>query len=100
VDHEARSGAEDHRSPAQRRADALGEVCRQWLDRSDRPVVGGERPHLTVTLSLEDLRDLSGSAELDHAGPVPIDVPGAWPATPRSCGRSWPGPRSRSISDG
>jgi Domain of unknown function (DUF222) len=33
MDSEARSGVEDSRSPAQRRADALGEVCRQWLDR-------------------------------------------------------------------
>jgi Domain of unknown function (DUF222) len=74
LDDEARSETEDHRSPAQRRADALGEVCRQWLERSDRPVVGGERPHLTVTVSAESLRDLSGSAELDHVGPVPIEV--------------------------
>ena len=74
MDHEARSGAEDSRSPAQRRADALGEVCRQWLDRSDRPQVGGERPHMTVTVSVEALRDLEGSAELDHAGPVPVEV--------------------------
>ncbi|MGZ5307102.1 MAG: DUF222 domain-containing protein, partial [Actinomycetota bacterium] len=33
----ARPKDEDDRSPAQRRADALGEVCRQWLDRPDRP---------------------------------------------------------------
>ena len=44
MDAEARSGAEDMRSPAQSRADALGEVCRQWLDRSDRPQVGGSDP--------------------------------------------------------
>src|SRR6185436_11812600 len=49
LDAEARSRTdEDTRSPTQRRADALGEVCRQWLDRSDRPFVGGERPHVTV----------------------------------------------------
>src|SRR6266542_3744527 len=34
----------DDRTPAQRRADALGEICRQWLDSSERPTVGGERP--------------------------------------------------------
>src|SRR5206468_2745458 len=27
-------------------ADALGEICRQWLDRLDRPTVAGERPHV------------------------------------------------------
>jgi hypothetical protein len=36
--------------------------------------VGGERPHVTVTVSLEALRDLEGSAELDHVGPVPVEV--------------------------
>jgi Domain of unknown function (DUF222)/HNH endonuclease len=74
MDAEARSGGEDFRSPAQRRADALGEVCRQWLDRTDRPQVGGERPHVTITVGLADLRELQGSAELDHTGPVPVEV--------------------------
>ncbi len=45
----------DERTPAQRRADALGEVCRGFLDRGDRPVVAGERPHLTVTVPVEVL---------------------------------------------
>ncbi|MEP6476294.1 MAG: DUF222 domain-containing protein [Actinomycetota bacterium] len=69
---EARSrGFDDDRTPAQRRADALGEICRQWLDGADRPVVGGERPHLTVTVPAEALgTGSSGPAELDHAGPV------------------------------
>jgi Domain of unknown function (DUF222)/HNH endonuclease len=51
----ARGRDEDERTPAQRRADALGEICREWLDRSDRPNVGGERPHLTVTVPIETL---------------------------------------------
>jgi hypothetical protein len=58
-----RWGSDDPRTPAQRRADALGEVCRRWLDRSDRPVVGGERPHLTVVVDLDTLegRDQQGA---------------------------------------
>jgi hypothetical protein len=56
-DAEVRSGP-DHRSSPQRRADALGEICRQWLDTDDRPLVGGERPHVTVTV---DLRDPGGT---------------------------------------
>ena len=65
------SGEPDARTPAQRRADALGEICRQWLDRSDRPTVGGERPHLTVTMSADDLTDdAPGAGAFDHAGPV------------------------------
>ena len=35
LDAESRSrGEDDDRTPAQRRADALGEICRQWLDGS------------------------------------------------------------------
>jgi hypothetical protein len=74
MDAEARSEVEDSRSPAQRRADALGEICRQWLDRSDRPSVGGERPHVTVTVGVDALRDLNASAEFDHSGPIEPEV--------------------------
>ena len=74
MDAEARSGAEDARSPAQRRADALAEVCRQWLDRSDRPQVGGERPHVTVTVSLEALRDLRGICRARPRRTRPLEV--------------------------
>ena len=78
LDAEARSGqGEDDRTPAQRRADALGEVCRQWLDGAGRPTVAGERPHLTVTVEADAL-PVAGSSpavtsptsELDHVGPV------------------------------
>jgi hypothetical protein len=73
---EARSrGLDDRRTPAQRRADAIGEICRQWLDGAGRPVVGGERPHVTVTVSAETLARTSAEAgELDHAGPVPREI--------------------------
>lgn len=77
VDDESRSrrGDDDRRTPAQRRADALGEVCRQWLDLVDRPTVGGERPHVTVTIAADALRDGSGGAsELDHVGPTGVET--------------------------
>src|ERR671922_220001 len=45
----------DTRSPARRRADALGAICRQWLDSSGRPTVAGERPHVIVTIDVESL---------------------------------------------
>jgi hypothetical protein len=72
LDAEARSaGDEDDRTPAQRRADALGEICRQWLDLAERPTVAGERPHVTVTVSPDALQDTPGTpSELDHVGPV------------------------------
>jgi hypothetical protein len=72
VDADTRSGTGgDDRSPAQRRADALVEICRQFLDRSDRPATGGERTHVTVTVPVEVLGCASDApAELDLTGPV------------------------------
>lgn len=59
----------DHRTPAQRRADALVEICRRHLDQADRPVVGGERPHVTVTIDLESLEGRAGhTCEVDPTG--------------------------------
>jgi hypothetical protein len=76
LDAETRSHAgEDDRTPAQRRADALGEICRQWLDGSDRPMVGGERPHVTLTVDAGMLAGhAAGRAELDQTGPVPEEI--------------------------
>ena len=77
LDAETKSGGNDDRTPEQRRADALGEICRQWLDFSDRPKVGGEKPHVIVTISEDVMRGAAGgtgstgpTSELDHVGPV------------------------------
>src|SRR5439155_2287503 len=71
MDGDRRSGdGADSRTPPQRRADAMAEICRQWLDRLDRPDVTGERPHLTVTMDLEALERRSGAGEFDHSGPI------------------------------
>jgi hypothetical protein len=70
MDAEVRAN-QDRRTPAQRRVDALGEICRQWLCFGDRPTVAGERPHVTVTVDLDVLEGRSGGiAELEHSGPV------------------------------
>jgi Domain of unknown function (DUF222)/HNH endonuclease len=92
LDAEARSGAADDRTPPQRRADALGEICRRFLDHGDRPAVAGERPHVTVTVAADALHTdadtgaevlrnhdattpaIAGVGELDHAGPVPKEL--------------------------
>lgn len=67
----ARDGVEDRRSALQRRADALTELCRSWLDHSDRPQVAGERPHVVVTVDLESLeRRLGRRCELEDTGPI------------------------------
>lgn len=74
LDAEARSSAKDERTSAQRRADALGEICRQWLELAERPVVAGEKPHVTVTVDVRTLMDSRGTGELDHAGPASAGV--------------------------
>jgi hypothetical protein len=89
LDAEARSrDPQDQRTPAQRRADALVEICRQWLDLADRPTVAGERPHLTVTVPVDVLANApaigsdpepidpstGAGSELDHVGPVDVQT--------------------------
>jgi len=50
----------DQRTPTQRRADALVELCRDYLDHGDTPVQGGEKPHITLLVSLEALEQRVG----------------------------------------
>ncbi|HET8525763.1 MAG TPA: DUF222 domain-containing protein [Actinomycetota bacterium] len=64
----------DARTPTQRRADALGEICRQWLASRDRPSIGGERPHVVVTIDLDTLLERSGTAELGDSGSVTAET--------------------------
>jgi hypothetical protein len=68
--------SEDKRSPSQRRADTLVELARQHLDRGSLPEVGGQRPHLAVTVSMATLAKQPGSpaAELEWAQPIPADT--------------------------
>jgi hypothetical protein len=58
----------DTRSPQQRRADALAEICRRHIDSRDRPRQGGERPHLVLALSPAALAG-DGVVDLD-TGPI------------------------------
>jgi hypothetical protein len=48
-------GPDEHRTPSQRRADALSDLCLSFLDRGEAP--GVEKPHVVV---LTDLSALSG----------------------------------------
>lgn len=61
-------GADDPRSPGQRRADALTDMARHVLSCSGLPDNGGERPQLVVTMALESLLTGLGRAALDHRG--------------------------------
>lgn len=64
-------GEPDPRTPGQRRADALVDIFRQALDRGQLPEHGGERPHLSVHVSLDTLRGASNTPAADeHWGAV------------------------------
>jgi len=64
-------GGKDQLTPAQRTADALVDLCRDLLDSGTAPIVGGERPHITVTVDLGALEGRAGSTcELDEAGVI------------------------------
>jgi hypothetical protein len=74
-----RKDSQDQRTPTQRRVDALAEICRRWLDAPDRPLVAGERPHVSVIVDLEALQGRAGRrAEFDHVGPVHAEVVRRW----------------------
>lgn len=45
----------DRRTQGELRAEALADICTDFLNRSDRPTVGGERPHVTVVVDLPTL---------------------------------------------
>jgi hypothetical protein len=62
----------EERTPGQRRADALDEIVTRVLDSGELPVRGGQRPHLTVTASVETLCGQPGApaALLDWGFPI------------------------------
>jgi len=68
-------GGDGTDTPAQRRADALVDLCRDHLDSGTAPQAGGERPHITVTVDLEALEGRAGSTcELDETGVIPPEA--------------------------
>lgn len=46
----------DERTTTQRRADALGDLARAFLEGAQTPIVGGERPQLNIHVDLPGLR--------------------------------------------
>ncbi len=89
----AQDGQPDTRSRSRRSADALVELCRRAVDDGGLPAVGGEKPHVTVTIALDDLRgqhsdDTSlrrrpGTGTLGTGPRSPPKLPGVSPATRR-----------------
>jgi hypothetical protein len=55
----------DDRDPAQRRADALADLCRLALRTGELPENGGEPPQLAITVAYDPLARSLGTADLD-----------------------------------
>src|SRR6266568_3468526 len=68
--------ADDNRTAAQRRADAWVDIARRQLDIGQLPQVGGQKPHLMVTVDIATLTKTPGSqaAELEWAQPIPAET--------------------------
>jgi hypothetical protein len=64
---------DDPRTPRQRRHDALEDVARDWLDHGDTPVLGGEKPHISVIADLPALQGIAGGLHETLDGDI-IDV--------------------------
>jgi hypothetical protein len=100
MDAEGHRTSDDLRTAAQVRADALGELCRQWLDGGSRPQVAGERPHVTVTVDLAALEGATGArSELEDCGPMPPEAARRW-ACDASVSRIVTGGRSEPLDVG
>jgi uncharacterized protein DUF222/HNH endonuclease len=70
VDRELRGGV-DRRTPSQRRADALVEVCGAWLASKSREEGAGDRPELTVIVDLKALEGATDArCELPEVGRI------------------------------
>lgn len=62
--------ADDERTASQRRADALEDLGRSFLDGSETPVVGGERAHINVHADLDALEGEPGGLHETEDGVV------------------------------
>lgn len=66
----------DARTPGQRRADALTDICRYWLDHNADATVtsGGNKPHITVTVDYATLTDAVGRLPEIDGTPVALEA--------------------------
>jgi len=64
------ANTDDPRSPAARLAHAHLEVIRAFLDTGAGPSVGGQVPHVTMTVDYDTLTGQLANATLAHGGPI------------------------------
>jgi Domain of unknown function (DUF222)/HNH endonuclease len=63
-------GETDTRTVSQRRHDALEDLSRSYLEGTETPEVGGEKPHLNVHVDLDALQGLAGGLHETETGHV------------------------------
>jgi hypothetical protein len=61
---------DDERTLPQRRHDALAEVFTHYLDHQSDHIGGRHRPHLNITIPLENLTEGTGQGTFDDATPI------------------------------
>jgi hypothetical protein len=88
----AQDGEPDSRPGSRRMADALVEMCDQALTGGRLPAVGGEKPHVTVTIALNDLQ--RGTAQPHQ----PAAAPHLRGTTEPHQGATAPDPRGPALS--
>src|SRR3989441_11927809 len=69
-----RRGPEDDRTHSQRMADAAGELVNHAMDQGTLPRRNGVRPHVTVTTTLEGLKNEFGAPPADLELSLPIST--------------------------
>ena len=70
----------DLRNHSQRLGDGLAELLRRYLDSGASPTHAGEKPHLIITTTADNLHTGTGTATLLHTG-TPISIHTAQPHT-------------------
>jgi len=61
---------DESRTTGQRRADALEDLARSYLEGAETPIVGGEKPHITVHVDLDALEGKPGGLHETEDGQV------------------------------
>ena len=69
-----RRGPEDDRNHSQRMVDAVGELVNHAMDQGTLPRRNGVKPHITVTTTLESLKNEVGAAPADFELSLPLST--------------------------
>jgi hypothetical protein len=67
---ETRDGDGDERTPAERRADALVDIARHFLDSQQTAAGGRHRPHVNVVITLDELEARHAGGRFDDGNTV------------------------------